>query len=55
MLWLIWMLRLNVMIDGYIKIRCMDLARDLFDKMRDKNVISWTSMVHGYCEDGEVD
>ncbi|CAL0310842.1 unnamed protein product [Lupinus luteus] len=45
----------NAMIHGYVKLGCMELAKDLFDQMVDKNVISWISMISGYCQNGGVD
>ncbi|XP_021293080.1 pentatricopeptide repeat-containing protein At5g66520-like [Herrania umbratica] len=33
----------------------MDLARDVFDQMPDKNVFSWTSMITGYGMHGHVE
>ncbi|RYR60719.1 hypothetical protein Ahy_A04g017774 [Arachis hypogaea] len=38
-----------------VQLGCMDLAKDLFEKMGDKNVISWTSMISGYCHNGDVE
>ena len=35
----------NALIDGYVKVGEMGLARSLFDEMRDRNVVSWTSMI----------
>ncbi|KAL6130601.1 hypothetical protein ACLB2K_068980 [Fragaria x ananassa] len=36
------------------KVGEMGLARSLFDEMRDRNVVSWTSMIYGYCHRGDV-
>ncbi|KAH9301061.1 hypothetical protein KI387_012644, partial [Taxus chinensis] len=40
------------LIDMYAKCRNMVKARELFDKMRRRNVISWTSMISGYARNG---
>uniref|UniRef100_A0A6N2M2U0 Pentatricopeptide repeat-containing protein n=1 Tax=Salix viminalis TaxID=40686 RepID=A0A6N2M2U0_SALVM len=32
----------------------MGFARSLFDEMSERNVISWTSMIYGYCNNGDV-
>ncbi|KAJ0053855.1 hypothetical protein Pint_00109 [Pistacia integerrima] len=44
----------NAMIDGYVKLGDMVSARSLFDEMPDRNVISWTSMIYGFCTNGDV-
>lgn len=36
----------------YAKCGDMDLARDVFDKMHDKSVVSWNSIIMGYGMDG---
>ena len=34
---------------------CVGLARELFNEMKERNVVSWTSMVSGYCGNGDVE
>ncbi|KAF9592638.1 hypothetical protein IFM89_016295 [Coptis chinensis] len=36
----------------YGKIGHVDIARNVFDKMSDKSVVSWTAMISGYCQNG---
>eukprot|EP01018_Ginkgo_biloba_P026225 Gb_06173 [translate_table: standard] len=38
----------NSLIDMYAKCGCIDVARCVFDKMSQKNVVSWTAMIAGY-------
>jgi pentatricopeptide repeat protein len=47
---------LNALIDMYAKCGCLEKARELFDKMHSRNVVSWTVMIaayamHGYGKD----
>ncbi|CAI9786048.1 unnamed protein product [Fraxinus pennsylvanica] len=44
----------NVMIDGYVKLGDMEKAKRLFDDMPERNVVSWTSMIDGYCSNGRT-
>lgn len=37
----------NSLIDMYSKCKCIDKALDVFHRIRDKNVISWTSIILG--------
>ncbi|GFP91116.1 pentatricopeptide repeat-containing protein at2g44880 [Phtheirospermum japonicum] len=39
----------NVMIDGCVKLGEMAVAKTLFDATPEKNVVSWTTMIDGYC------
>ncbi|XP_058096505.1 pentatricopeptide repeat-containing protein At1g06140, mitochondrial isoform X3 [Magnolia sinica] len=43
----------NALIDMYAKCGSMSRAKRVFDKMTDKDVISWTSMIVGYAINGE--
>ncbi|KAJ7950805.1 Pentatricopeptide repeat-containing protein [Quillaja saponaria] len=57
------------LVDMYAKFGKMGYARKLFDEMwkevkyhgrlyrwmQDKNVISWTSMIYGYCNNGDIE
>ncbi|KAF5470648.1 hypothetical protein F2P56_011148 [Juglans regia] len=36
----------------YSKFGHMDTARNLFDKMRDRNLVSWTAMISGFTQNG---
>ncbi|GMY35939.1 pentatricopeptide repeat-containing protein At1g31430-like [Fagus crenata] len=41
----------NALLDMYAKCGCLSVARQIFDEMRIKNVICWTSMVSGPVRD----
>ncbi|KAI3463980.1 hypothetical protein Pfo_020643 [Paulownia fortunei] len=45
----------NALIDMYAKCGCMAKARAVFDRMPQKDVISWTSMIVGHAINGEGD
>lgn len=47
-------LMLNSLIDMYGKCGRMDLAHEVFSKMDERNVSSWTSMIVGYAMDGHA-
>eukprot|EP01018_Ginkgo_biloba_P013140 Gb_38248 [translate_table: standard] len=42
----------NALIDMYAKCGCIEKARDVFDKMHQRNVVSWTAMIAGYSMHG---
>ncbi|XP_059069395.1 pentatricopeptide repeat-containing protein At3g24000, mitochondrial-like [Cryptomeria japonica] len=42
----------NALIDMYAKCGIIDKARELFDRMSQRDVISWTAMVAGYAQNG---
>ncbi|XP_057821823.2 putative pentatricopeptide repeat-containing protein At3g23330 [Cryptomeria japonica] len=42
----------NALVDMYGKCGNMDKARELFDKMPQKNVVSWNAMIAGYAHNG---
>eukprot|EP01018_Ginkgo_biloba_P013186 Gb_32455 [translate_table: standard] len=42
----------NALIDMYAKCGSIDKARNLFDKMQKRDVVSWTSMIAGYAMQG---
>lgn len=43
----------TAMIDMYAKCGSVDCAREIFDRMREKNVISWSAMIAAYGYHGE--
>eukprot|EP01018_Ginkgo_biloba_P012919 Gb_21940 [translate_table: standard] len=45
----------SALVDMYAKCGSMEQARDVFDKMHERNVVSWTTMVAGYAQTGSVD
>ncbi|PIA53395.1 hypothetical protein AQUCO_00900164v1 [Aquilegia coerulea] len=45
----------NALIDMYCKCGRLDIARKLFDKMTEKDVASWTSMICGYSHSGNLE
>eukprot|EP01018_Ginkgo_biloba_P001571 Gb_40472 [translate_table: standard] len=42
----------NALVDMYAKCGIINKARDLFDKMDQRNVVSWTTMIAGYAQNG---
>eukprot|EP01018_Ginkgo_biloba_P002748 Gb_11040 [translate_table: standard] len=42
----------NALLDMYAKCGSIEQARDLFDKMHQRDVISWTAMISGYAMHG---
>ncbi|KAG5051127.1 hypothetical protein JHK87_003325 [Glycine soja] len=45
----------NALIDMYGKCGSISYARRLFDGMRERDVASWTSMICGFCNVGEIE
>lgn len=45
----------NAMLDMYVKCGSLVAAREIFDKMKTRDVFSWTSMVNGYAKFGELE
>lgn len=45
----------NAMVAGYVKIGGLENARDLFEKMPQRNVISWTALIAGYAQNNRPD
>eukprot|EP01018_Ginkgo_biloba_P008673 Gb_07617 [translate_table: standard] len=41
----------NALVNMYAKCGCIEDARQLFDKMPERNVVSWTAMISGYAQD----
>ncbi|KAJ7568880.1 hypothetical protein O6H91_01G051500 [Diphasiastrum complanatum] len=42
----------NTLVDMYAKCGCVEDARQMFNNMHDKNVVSWTAMIAGYAQQG---
>ncbi|XP_078430694.1 pentatricopeptide repeat-containing protein At2g29760, chloroplastic-like [Wolffia australiana] len=42
----------NVILDMYMRCGAAEIARCLFDEMPDRDVVSWTTMIHGYSQNG---
>ncbi|CAN6477652.1 unnamed protein product [Victoria cruziana] len=45
----------NALIDGYAKCGSVEVARQLFDDMPERNDVSWSTMISGYAKHGELD
>ncbi|ESQ28357.1 hypothetical protein EUTSA_v10019713mg [Eutrema salsugineum] len=45
----------SALIDMYCKCKCIDYAKTVFDRMKQKNVVSWTAMVVGYGQTGRAE
>ncbi|KAL5766732.1 hypothetical protein ACOSP7_017349 [Xanthoceras sorbifolium] len=45
----------NALIDMYCKCEHVSYGRIVFDKMVDRDVASWTSMICGYCNTGKIE
>ncbi|KAF3785202.1 Pentatricopeptide repeat-containing protein [Nymphaea thermarum] len=46
---------LNRLIDMYSKCGCSDDARQVFDKMPERNTFSWNAMITGYAKMGDIE
>ncbi|KAJ7300180.1 hypothetical protein O6H91_Y053900 [Diphasiastrum complanatum] len=42
----------NTLVDMYAKCRCIERARQVFNKMSGRNVFSWSVMIAGYAQQG---
>eukprot|EP01018_Ginkgo_biloba_P031739 Gb_11664 [translate_table: standard] len=45
----------SALVDMYVKCEDIENARQVFDKMPERNVVSWTAMIAGYAQNGYVD
>ncbi|XP_057848257.2 pentatricopeptide repeat-containing protein At3g16610 isoform X3 [Cryptomeria japonica] len=45
----------NALVDMYAKCGSIQKARELFEKMPQKNVVSWNAMIAGYTQNGPLD
>ncbi|XP_057871944.2 pentatricopeptide repeat-containing protein At1g15510, chloroplastic isoform X2 [Cryptomeria japonica] len=45
----------NALVDLYAKCGRVDKARELFDRMSERDVISWTAMIVGYAHNGYIE
>lgn len=45
----------TALLDGYIKIGDINPARQIFDSLKDRDVVSWTAMIVGYAQNGHND
>lgn len=41
------------LVSMYLKCRNLDFARQVFDEMAERNVVSWTAMIAGYAQQGQ--
>lgn len=44
----------NTLIDLYGRIGSVGLAREVFDRMAEKNLVSWNTMIMGYAKSGDL-
>ncbi|GAV82453.1 PPR domain-containing protein/PPR_2 domain-containing protein, partial [Cephalotus follicularis] len=45
----------TALVDMYAKFGKMSCARNVFDEMTDKNIVSWTALICGYARSGDID
>ncbi|XP_057837804.1 pentatricopeptide repeat-containing protein At3g09040, mitochondrial-like [Cryptomeria japonica] len=45
----------NALVDMYAKCGSIDKARELFDRMHQRDVVSWNAMIAGYAQNGFVE
>eukprot|EP01018_Ginkgo_biloba_P006326 Gb_17177 [translate_table: standard] len=43
------------LIDMYAKCGSIEMARDVFDKMHERDVVCWTAMIAGYTQNGRIE
>ncbi|TKY47366.1 Pentatricopeptide repeat-containing protein [Spatholobus suberectus] len=42
----------NVMLDGYVRVGNLKAARELFDRMAQRSLVSWNVIISGYAQNG---
>ena len=42
----------SALVDMYAKCGCLEIARQVFDKIPQRNVVSWTAMIARYAQNG---
>eukprot|EP01018_Ginkgo_biloba_P022819 Gb_03626 [translate_table: standard] len=45
----------SALVDMYVKCGSIEIARQVFDKMPERNVVSWSTMIAGYAQNGHID
>ncbi|RZR95358.1 hypothetical protein BHM03_00024198 [Ensete ventricosum] len=45
----------NTVVDGYVKVGALEVARRLFEEMPMRNEVSWSAIINGYAGKGELD
>eukprot|EP01018_Ginkgo_biloba_P026797 Gb_37510 [translate_table: standard] len=45
----------SALVDMYAKCGSIDKAREVFDKMHQRDVVSWNTMIAGYTQNGQID
>eukprot|EP01018_Ginkgo_biloba_P040301 Gb_16664 [translate_table: standard] len=45
----------NALIGMYSKCKCIETARQVFDKMSQRNVVSWNAIIAGHAQNGRAD
>jgi pentatricopeptide repeat protein len=45
----------SALVDMYAKCKSLEIARDVFDKMPQKDVVTWTAMTAGYAQNGQCE
>ncbi|KAF7019931.1 hypothetical protein CFC21_033059 [Triticum aestivum] len=44
----------GAMLDVYVKCRCLPVAMQVFDRLKRKNAIQWTTVIVGHAQEGQV-
>ncbi|KAH7292269.1 hypothetical protein KP509_29G060200 [Ceratopteris richardii] len=43
----------NALLDMYMKCHAIEDAQDVFNKLTSRSVVTWTSLIQGYCHEGQ--